>query len=145
MLFRSPLALFAGMAFTPAVWSYDVKNHPSPINPIAGPDTGFGIGGPGGFGGMRNGGMGRPNFDPRNFANRPPGQNFPQGMRPQFGGQFPGGQQQMGGGPGAMFGEQNNKELISYLQSNRGGAKYLLATFGGMSAAPFIKIGRAHV
>ena len=138
MTFLLPLALFAGMAFTPAVWSYDVKNRPSSINPVAGPDTGMGGGGPGGFGGMRNGGMGRPNFDPRNFANRQPGQNFPQGMRPQFGGQFPGGRPQMGGGPGGMFGEQNNQELISYLQSNRGGAKYLLATFGGLSAAPFI-------
>ena len=137
LTFLLPLALFAGLAFTPAVWSYDVKNQPSSINPIAGPETG--MGGPGGFGGMRGGGMGRPNFDPRNFANPPQGQNFPQGMRPQFGGQFPGGdRQQFGGGPGGGFGEQNNTELINYLKANRGNAKYLLATFGGTSAAPFI-------
>ena len=131
--FILPLALFAGLAFTPTVWSYDVKNRPSSINPIAGPETGMG-GGPGGFGGMRNGGMGRPNFDPRNFANPPGGMNFPQGQRPQFGGGFRDG----GPGGGGGFGEQNNSELINYLKKNRGNAKYLLAAFGGTSAAPFI-------
>ena len=129
-----PLSLFAAVAFTPAVWAYDVKNQPSAINPIAGPDTGRMGGGPGGFGGfggMRNGAMGRPNFDPRNFANPPRGMNFPQGQRPQFGGR------PMGGGFGG-FGQQTSPELLTYLQNNRGNAKFLLATFGGMSAAPFI-------
>lgn len=115
--FLLPLTLIAGLAFTPTVWALDVHNRPSSINPIAGPETK--MGGPGGP---------RPNFQP--------------GQRPQFGGGMQGGPGRFGGpggsrGPGG-FGEQNNTELISYLQNNRSGAKYLLATFGGMSAAPFI-------
>ena len=131
LTFLLPLALFAGLAFTPAIWAYEVKNQPSAINPIAGPETGMG-GGPGGFGGpggMRGGAMGRPNFDPRNFAN---------GMRPNFGGQLPSGQRPQFGGGFPGFDPQSNVELVKYLKQNRGNAKFLLATFGGMSAAPFI-------
>jgi len=36
------------------------------------------------------------------------------------------------------FGQQANSELIKYLDENRNGSKYLLATFGAQAAAGFI-------
>ena len=106
LTFLLPIALIAGIAFTPTVWALDVRNRPSAINPIAGPDTGMNFGRPN-FHGPMNGGP-RPNFPP------------PSGRRP------------------GDFGVQNNSELISYLTTHRGKSKFLLAAFGGLSAAPFI-------
>ena len=144
-----PLLLIAGLGLTPAVWAMDTVNHPSSINPIAGPDTGM-VGGPGGLGGPGGGLQG-------NFANRgnfpPRGQNgfnprgrgfdpdngagydrpgFDPNNRPNFGGR------NNGGGFGGGFGQQDNSQLISYLKKNRGSAKFLLVAFGGTTAAPYI-------
>ena len=100
----------AAMTLTPMAWSADVVNHPSSINPAAGPDSLQMGGGRLGGGQMPgpNGGMGGPN-----------------------------GAGNMGGAPGG-FGQQDNATLIAYLKTNRGSAKFLLATFGAQSAAAFI-------
>ena len=119
-LWRSPglvaVLVSLGLLFTPAAWSLDVRNHPSSINPVAGPDGGFGMGGPGMF-----------------------GNNHLQGQAPSGG--MPTGQSQgqLGQPNGSgMFGGQADASLVSYLQANRAGAKYLFATFGAQSAAPYI-------
>jgi 4-amino-4-deoxy-L-arabinose transferase-like glycosyltransferase len=106
----------AAMVVTPLAWSVDVINHPSSINPAAGPTSlQFGGGGfGGGFGGgMRQGG----GFNPSGGTGGP-GAGAP------------------GGGLGG-FGAQDNSTLIKYLQANRGNAKYLLVTFGAQTAASF--------
>jgi hypothetical protein len=51
----------AAIALTPLAWSVDAINHPSAINPVAGPNTG-GFGGPGGPAGGGRPGMQLPNF-----------------------------------------------------------------------------------
>ena len=71
-----------------------------------------------------------PNFDPRSFQD--PGHHDPMtGTNPTLG--F-----QAGVGFGGGFGQDANTSLIKYLKANRNGSKFLLATFGGMAAAPFI-------
>lgn len=112
-----PLILILGLTATPAIWAIDVRNHPSAINPVAGSNELQG--GPGG----RFGGNGKP--DP--FRHGPMANVQPNNQ--------PGNRLSMSGGP---FGEQANSEIISYLEKNRNGAKYLLATFGAQAAASFI-------
>ncbi len=137
-------SIVASVMITPTVWALDVINQPSTINPTAGPATANGFGGPGGGGfnamAPKNGApmqnsMGvpagaPPNFDPRSFQD--PGQHdrFANG-NPPIG-------IQGGIGFGGGFGQDANTSLIKYLKANRNGSKFLLATFGGMAAAPFI-------
>jgi 4-amino-4-deoxy-L-arabinose transferase-like glycosyltransferase len=128
--------ILGSLALTPAAWAVDVANHPSSINPAAGPtDLQMSMGG-----GMKSGGMqGGPGSAGFNGGQMPGN-----GQRPQFGGQHgPGGG--FGGpgggfgGPGGGFGQQTtNTALISYLKANRGSAKYLVAVFGAQTAAPII-------
>lgn len=104
-----PVVLTGALVFSPAVWASDVYKYPSSINPVAGPSNVMGT-----FGGS---GMG---------ANGGPGM-----------GGFGGG----GVAPGAsnVFGSNSNTSgLISYLKAHRNGAKYLVAMFGTMTAAPYI-------
>ena len=61
-----------------------------------------------------------------------PGGGFPGGGFP--GGGFPGG----GAGSRAQVGTDATSGLVSYLESHRGDAKYLVAAFGSQSSAPII-------
>ena len=146
-----PVLLVLALALTPSAWALDAHNHESSINPIAGPESAIGgmlgarAGGPGHdrfappdgnrrFDPDNGAGYDRPGFDP----NRPrPGFN-PRGNDADANPPFNPNQNRGGGFGGGGFGQQDNSELISYLQQNRGGAKFLLVVFGGMSAAPFI-------
>ena len=151
-----PILLISGLALTPATWALDTVNHPSSINPIAGPDTGMG----GGFGGRPMGAPNGNNFNRGNFP--PPGNNgfdprqrgfdpdhgagydrpqFDPNNRPNFGARNFGGGNNSGGG----FGQQDNSELITYLKKNRGGAKFFLVAFGGTTAAPYITQSQDNV
>jgi 4-amino-4-deoxy-L-arabinose transferase-like glycosyltransferase len=105
------VALLAGasMLLTPLVWTIDTINHSNAINPVAGSSSGMG-GGAGGPGGM-----------PTNRGPMPVGQ----------------GQQGPAGGTPGMGGSASSA-LISYLQTNRGVADYLVATAGAQSAASII-------
>lgn len=124
--FVIPIILISAFTFTPALWALDTRNHASAINPIAGPEMEMG------------GGMGGPQGFDRHDRKPPQGFNSNQLNPNQMGPQnFKVSNQGMMGGFNP-FGNEDNSELIKYLQSNRNGAKYLLATFGGMSAAPFI-------
>ncbi|MEI6590731.1 MAG: 4-amino-4-deoxy-L-arabinose transferase, partial [Actinomycetes bacterium] len=120
----------AAMALTPIAWSVDVINHPSSINPAAGPISlqlgGFG----GGMGGPGPGGPGMGGPGPGGPGMGGPGMGGPGSGGPGSGGK------PNGGFGGAMFGEQDNTALIEYLQANRGNTKYLVATFGAQTAAP---------
>ncbi len=132
------LAIAGSLLTTPTVWAADVKNRANSINPTAGPNAeGAGFGAPGGARpiGVPTFGLGNPpalgappsgNFDPRNFRDPNRHDQFPGGARGGF------------GGAGGGFGQSADKTLIAYLKLHREGTKYLLATFGGMSAAPFI-------
>ncbi len=132
------LAIAGSLLTTPTVWAADVKNRANSINPTAGPNSeGAGFGAPGGArpAGVPGLALGNPptigprpngNFDPRNFRD------------PNHHDQFPGGARGGFGGAGGGFGQSADKTLIAYLKLHREGTKYLLATFGGMSAAPFI-------
>ena len=126
-----PLILILGITTTPAMWAIDVRNHANSINPIAGPISAEGsrsaMGlfgrGPGGFNSSTGRGQQLPfnnNFS-QNFPQHIPN-GMPNGIRNGF----------------QPFGQQANTELIKYLKENRGGAKYLLATFGAQPAATFI-------
>ncbi|MDE2408929.1 MAG: glycosyltransferase family 39 protein [Actinomycetales bacterium] len=104
-----PVVLAGSLTLSPAVWAADVYKYPSSINPVAGPSNVMGT-----FGGS---GMG---------ANGGPGM-----------GGFGGG----GVTPGAanVFGSNTGTDaLLNYLKANRHGAKYLVAMFGTMTAAPYI-------
>jgi 4-amino-4-deoxy-L-arabinose transferase-like glycosyltransferase len=70
--------ILGSLTLTPAAWALDTMNHPSSINPTAGPASlQMSMGGAGGAGGQRpNFGGQRPNFG---------------GQRPNFGGQLPNG------------------------------------------------------
>ena len=128
-LLVATLALVIGI--TPAAWSFDAYNHPSSINPIAGPDTGMGgFGGPGGFGAQGQlPGTGNQNINPR-WGNQQGG--------PTVGG-------------GATFGmtaqgEADSKALVAYLKKNiTGTPKYLVAVFGAQASAPIINTTGASV
>ncbi len=108
--FVIPALVILGVVFTPAAWAVDAHNHTNSINPVAGS---------GDFGGRSGGPMG--GRGPGNFGGPPPG-----------GGNF------IGGPQGGIFGEQNNSEMITYLKTNRNGAKFLLVTFGAQTAASYI-------
>lgn len=105
-----PLALAGSLTLSPAVWALDAYNHSNSINPVAGAvDSGFG--------GMPNGG----------------------GFKP-MGQQVTGGIPNAGSGVAGMPGKSSaiDGQLLNYLQEQRNGAKYLLAVFGTMTAAPLI-------
>ena len=130
----------AALIFTPALWAIDTINHPSSINPSAGNGSAMGgmggAGGPGGAGGA--GGSGRPvGPGAPGGAGAPVGPNQRGGMQPPGG---TAGGTAAGDGGGAAGGSLStaNQELISFLTTNRGSATYLMATFGAMTAAPYI-------
>ncbi|GAA4355624.1 glycosyltransferase family 39 protein [Microbacterium rhizosphaerae] len=137
---RGATSLVAGIAMllTPLAWSVVTISHPSSINPVAGGVAdmggGGGQGGPGGFAGGQGG--------PGGFTGPRGGQAGPGGAQggtpPQAGsgrGGFTGGQTGPGGGAG---GDTASSSLLSYLEQNRGTAKYLVAVFGAQSAASLI-------
>lgn len=136
-----PFALAAALVFTPAVWAVDVVNHPNSINPTAGPDAGPG-GGPGGRGGRPDPGAGLPFGGPRpDDPDRGAGTDRPD----MFGGPGfdpNGGASGFGGSNGPRAGANDlndySKELVAWLRERREGARFLFATFGSMSAAPYI-------
>jgi 4-amino-4-deoxy-L-arabinose transferase-like glycosyltransferase len=104
-----PALVTAALVFSPAAWSADVYKYPSSINPVAGPSNVMGVFGGGGFG--ANGGPGLGGFSTGN----------------------------VGPGAGLAFGSNSGTaDLLKYLKEHRGGAKYLMATFGTMAAAPYI-------
>ena len=113
-----PLALTGALTASPAIWALDTFNHPSSINPVAGAANS-------GFGGMGMGG----GFPAGGF----PAGGFPTNGLPG-GGSFGG--PAANGGPG--LGSGLDSGALAYLQENRAGAKYLLAVFGTMTAAPMI-------
>lgn len=163
-----PFLLAAGLAFTPAVWALDVVHHPNSINPIAGPDTGmggpggFGRGGAVGHVDPRNGGgfggFGGPGGLPPQggFGARPGDPDHGAGTdRPRFGGPggLPGGgfalnsdTPTLGGfgngstgiGNGSTALNDYSTALVTWLKARHGAGKFLFATFGAMSAAPYI-------
>ena len=135
------IGILGSLTITPAAWAIDTMNHPSSINPAAGPASlqmsmGGGIGGgpAGGFSGRPNFGGQRPNFNGQrpNF-----GGQMPTGMQPPTGG-FGGGQMSRGFGGGGFGQQSTNTALITYLKAHRGSAKYLVAVFGAQAAAPII-------
>ncbi len=118
------------LIFTPAVWAINNVHHSNSINPVAGPNTDSGSGLRGGFGLPKIGGQ-RP-------LGTPPGNNPPpiNGFNPpNFHDPLT---RQTLGGPAVGPSQSADKNLVKYLEHNRLGSKYLLATFGGMSAAPYI-------
>lgn len=119
MIHVMPFVLASALAFTPAVWAVDVRNHPNAINPIAG----SGNGGPGGSLGSGRG-FGQP---PQGGFGQPPQGGFGQA---QAGQAF--------GGGGADSANSYSAPLVAWLTSHRDGARFLFATFGAMSAAPYI-------
>ncbi|MEE1765880.1 ArnT family glycosyltransferase [Streptomyces sp. SP18BB07] len=113
-------------------------------NPTAGPTTGSGMGGFGGGGGNRAGSGGRLGTPP---SGAPGGQQQGGTQAPQGGGQQQGGGQApqggTSGGPGGGMGGGGmgggaSSELISYLEKNQDGAKWLLAVSSSQSAAQLI-------
>ncbi|MBO2454660.1 glycosyltransferase family 39 protein [Actinomadura barringtoniae] len=142
------LAVLAGLAGPGAYAASAASSTTNGTNPLAGPSTGMGFGGPGGMpgGGSRRGGF--PGGFPGGGA--PPG-GMPQGMErgqmPGGGqgempkGQTPGGQSQggqrsggMGGGPGG----EASQAMISYLEKHRNGAQWLLAVSSAQQASSII-------
>lgn len=111
--FLLPIAVIVGVVLTPAAWSIDAQSHTNSINPIAGNADAMGAGGP--QGGTRDGHRNFPGNPPQGLGNLPNGRSF-----------------------GGNFGEQDSSEAIAYLKANRGGAKFLLVTFGAQSAASYI-------
>lgn len=141
------------LTLTPAVWAVGTIAQPSSINPMAGPSTGMGgMGAPGGQGGLA-GGLAT-NQRGQNGAQGMPNGQFTGGQLPQRGAQGQVGPQQNGqlggntglpggaagqGGPGGPSGMNSvDTAVVSFLKEHRGTAKYFLATFGAMSAAPYI-------
>jgi hypothetical protein len=137
-LSRLSLALTAVALFlTPAVWSADAMNHSNSINPIAGAldpmggGAGNAMGGPGMLDpGMLDPGMLDPGMVDPGMVD--PGMFDPGPGRPAGG---PGGR-----GPGGRGGADStiNADLVAFLHQNAAGKKYQVATFGGLSAAPYI-------
>lgn len=148
--------IIGSLIITPAAWAADTINHPSSINPAAGPadlqmgSMGGGRGGgkpsgiPGGKGGQMPNGM-----MPGN-GQLPNGMKLPNGIKPPTGGFGGQGGPNMGGGQAGSkagsgqaagrggLGTAVSDELISYLKANRGNSKYLVAVFGAQTAAPII-------
>ena len=131
----------AAMILTPAAWSIDTINRSSSINPMAGPDTGFGgVGGGMGAKGGPDGKDGKDGMSGKDGMGGPGKGQMPQGPPPGMtagtmpqGGAAPSGM----GAPGGI-GNTANSALVTYLQANRGSATYLFAVFGAQAAAPYI-------
>jgi 4-amino-4-deoxy-L-arabinose transferase-like glycosyltransferase len=142
-------AMLVGLLLTPAVWSAVTIAHPSSINPVAGGVSemassfgGAGFGGRtgGGFPGAQNGGGG--------FAGAPNSGTGAQGGvgDGRGGGGFASGSTDgrgtggrtsgFGAGAGGFGGDTS--ALLSWLETNRGGASSLAATFGAQTAAQLI-------
>ncbi|WP_022878017.1 glycosyltransferase family 39 protein [Microbacterium sp. B19] len=159
-------AMLVGLLLTPAVWSAVTIAHPSSINPVAGGVSemassfgGAGFGGrtgggfPGAQNGAQNGGGG--------FAGAPNGGSGGGGFAgaPNGGTGAQGGTRDGRGGGGSASGSTDGRgtggrtggfgagaggfggdtsALLSWLETNRGGASYLAATFGAQTAAQLI-------
>jgi hypothetical protein len=104
-----PVMTALALVLSPAVWAADTYKYPSSINPVAGPSNVMGTFGGGGFG--ANGGPGL-------------GGNSTGNVGP--------------GGVNAFGTNAGTTQLIHYLKLHRGNAKYLVAMFGTMTAAPYI-------
>jgi hypothetical protein len=160
--------IIGSLIITPAAWAADTINHPSSINPAAGPAD-LQMGAMGAMGGGKGGtkpdkmvdgkdgqmptGM-MPDSGQMPTGMTPPnGMKLPNGMKPPtggFGGQGnPGklGDPGQSGGPTMVGGQAAGRgglgtavseELISYLKANRGTSKFLVAVFGAQTAAPII-------
>jgi 4-amino-4-deoxy-L-arabinose transferase-like glycosyltransferase len=154
-------AMLVGLLLTPAVWSAVTIAHPSSINPVAGGvsemassfgGAGFGGRAGGGFAGAQNGGSGAGGFPGAqkgpggsgDFAGTPNGGTGAHGgVRDGRGaGGVPSGAVDGGriGGFGAGAGGSggDTRALLSWLETNRGDATYLAATFGAQTAAQLI-------
>lgn len=137
------LLVLGGLLLTPAVWSGVTLAHPSDMNPVAGGvaemggsgGAGGGPGGQGGMGGTRGG-----------MANRQGGRGgAPDGTGNGQGGLggVQDGSGSMQNGTGGMSGTGGGQggastQALSYLEKNKGNAKYLVAVFGAQSAANLI-------
>ncbi|MQY08820.1 ArnT family glycosyltransferase [Actinomadura macrotermitis] len=119
------MALVAGLAGPGAYAASAAASHVNGTNPLAGPNTGRGFGGPpGGF--ARGGRDGFPG--PGRMPGRPP--NGAPGMPP--GGMRDGGM--MRGGPGGEV----SRQLITYLEKNQGSAQWLVAVPSAQQASSLI-------
>jgi 4-amino-4-deoxy-L-arabinose transferase-like glycosyltransferase len=147
-LVRAVTSVVAGVAMllTPLAWSVVTISHPSSVNPVAGGVADMSFGGQG-FGGQGFGGQGG-GFGGSQGGSQggPGGQGGPgvQGGAPGAGTQG-GAPQGAGGGQGGFTGQGGpggqdtaSSSLLSYLEANRGSAKYLVAVFGAQSAASLI-------
>lgn len=132
-LARSPLVALvaaAGMLLTPAAWAVDVVNHPNSINPVAGDGSAANAGGaPTAGAGRAGAGDGGRAFARGGFPGGPPTGGIGAAA---FGGGAPGAG--FGGGAGGSV----DSAVLAYVQANRGGARYLLATFGAQAASFYI-------
>lgn len=135
------LAMTVSLLLTPAVWSAVTIWHPSATNPVAGGASDLTGAGPGGFAGTRGQGAqpaapGRGTRDGQGATGARDGQGAT-GARDGQG--ATGGTGQLPGGAGAgRASGAGDTALISWLESNRGDASYLVATFGAQSAATLI-------
>lgn len=141
------VGIIGSLIITPAAWAADTINHPSSINPAAGPaELQMGAMG-GGKGGTKPGNMpdGKDGQMPTGMM--PGNGQIPTGMTPPNGMQIPNGMKPPTGGFGGQgapgkagggLGTAVSDELIAYLKANRGNAKYLVAVFGAQTAAPII-------
>ncbi len=132
-----------GMLLTPAAWAVDVVHHPNSINPVAG--DGSAAAGGGAFGGT--GRRGAPGADGTGNAAGGFGAGAlggaaggagtgGRGSGNAFTGGGPGSAAAAGGAGGAGGGV--NQSVLSYAQTHRGNATYLLAAFGGQAASYYI-------
>ncbi|WP_433461332.1 glycosyltransferase family 39 protein [Spirillospora sp. CA-128828] len=149
------LAVIAGLA-GPAAYAVSAASTTSNgSNPLAGPSSGNGFGGPGGFPGGRGiAGRGAPPGMPGGAGlpggAGPPGGSAQDGQRPA--GRAPGGAQAgqapdgrgqrpggggfggFGGGPGGRV----DSQMIAYLEKNQGGATWLVAVSSAQEASSII-------
>ena len=126
------IAMTVSLLLTPTVWCAVTIWHPSATNPVAGGASDLTGAGPGGFAGARGQGAqpavpGRGARDGQGATGARDGQGATGGT-----GQLPG-----GAGAGRASGP-GDTALIAWLESNRGDASYLVATFGAQSAASLI-------
>ncbi|MDL9980035.1 ArnT family glycosyltransferase [Microbacterium sp. ASV49] len=145
----TPFVAGIAMLLTPLAWSVVTIWNPSSINPVAGGVSDMsgmgGFGGAGGFGGQgaprigggQNGQGGQAGPGGQNGQGAPGGQGGPGGQNGVPAQGAPGGAGQ-GGGFGGGQGDAASSTLLSYLEQNRGSAKYLVAVFGAQSAASLI-------
>ncbi|MFD0690179.1 glycosyltransferase family 39 protein [Actinomadura fibrosa] len=161
------LAVVACLA-GPGAYAVSAASEPANgSNPLAGPSSGLGFGGPGGPGGRQFGRGGTGGFPGRMPGGQFPGGQFPGGDQIPGGGQFPGGQfpgdgqgqngqgqnGQNGGGqapggtqrPDGGFrggmggpGGQVNQQMVSYLEKNQGKATWMVAVSSAQQAGSLI-------